>query len=60
MTIITNNNNKAFQSQTSWGRLEMKSIRFRKPVHSSGTWIANFNVPLSIASSLVIFQSFRS
>uniref|UniRef100_A0A0A9DSG9 Uncharacterized protein n=1 Tax=Arundo donax TaxID=35708 RepID=A0A0A9DSG9_ARUDO len=58
--IYNNNNNKAFQSQTSWGRLEMKPIRSRKPIHDFGTWIANFHAPLSIASSLVIFQSFRS
>ena len=28
--------------------------------HNSGTWIANFHAPLSMASSLVIFQFFRS
>uniref|UniRef100_A0A0A9HKW6 Uncharacterized protein n=1 Tax=Arundo donax TaxID=35708 RepID=A0A0A9HKW6_ARUDO len=38
----------------------MKHIRSQKSNHSSGTWIANFHAPLSMASSLVIFQSFRS
>ena len=39
-----NNNNSSFQSQTSWGRLELKPIISR---HGSGTWIANFHAPLS-------------
>uniref|UniRef100_A0A0A9FP45 Uncharacterized protein n=1 Tax=Arundo donax TaxID=35708 RepID=A0A0A9FP45_ARUDO len=38
----------------------MKPIRSRKLVLGSGTWIANFHAPLSMASYLVIFQSFRS
>lgn len=38
------NNSNSFQSQTSWGRLELKPIISR---HGSGTWIANFHAPLS-------------
>ena len=34
--------------------------RILKPSHGSGTWIANFHAPLSMAKSLSIFQTFRS
>uniref|UniRef100_A0A453KCV9 Uncharacterized protein n=1 Tax=Aegilops tauschii subsp. strangulata TaxID=200361 RepID=A0A453KCV9_AEGTS len=34
--------------------------KISQPTHGSGTWIASFHAPLSIASSLVVLQSFRS
>ena len=36
--VINNNNNIAFLSQASWGRLEMKPTRHKG--HGSGTLIA--------------------
>ena len=52
-----NNNNKAFKSQTSWGRLELKPSRNNQ---GSGTWIAVFQALLSKAKSLDIFHPFKS
>ena len=52
-----NNNNKAFKSQTSWGRLELKPSRSHQ---GSGTWIAVFQALLSKAKSLGIFHPFKS
>ena len=52
-----NNNNKAFKSQTSWGRLELKTNRSNQ---GSGMWIAVFQALLSKAKSLGIFHPFKS
>ena len=52
-----NNNNKAFKSQTSWGRLELKPNRSNQ---GSGTWIAVFQALLSKTKSLGIFHPFKS
>ena len=45
---INNNNNKAFKSQTSWGRVELKPSISNQ---GSGTWIAVFQALLSKAKS---------
>ena len=52
-----NNNNKAFKSETSWSRLELKPSRSNQ---GSGTWIAVFQTLLSKAKSLGIFHPFKS
>ena len=52
-----NNNNKAFKSQTSWSRLELKPSRSNQ---GPGTWIAIFQALLSKAKSLSIFHPFES
>ena len=54
---VYNNNNKAFKSQTSWGRLELKPSRSNQ---GSGTWIVIFQALLSKAQSLGIFHHFKS
>jgi hypothetical protein len=41
-----------------WARGETHKIS--QPAHGSGTWIARFHAALSMASSLVILQSFIS
>ena len=51
------NNNKAFKSQTSWGRLELKSSRSNQ---GSCSWIAVFQALLSKAKSLGILHPFKS
>ena len=55
--IQYNNNNKAFKSQTSWGRLELKPSRNNQ---GSGMWIVIFQALLSKAKSLGIFHPFKS
>ena len=50
-------NNKAFKSQTSWGRLELKPSRSNQ---GSAMWIAVFQALLSKAKSLGIFHPFKS
>jgi len=52
-----NNNNKAFKSQTSWGRLELKPSKSNQGL---GTWITFFHALLSKAKSLDIFYPFKS
>ena len=50
------NNNIAFQSQASWGRLELKPTA---PSHGSGTSITDFQVLLFKHRSLGISQAFK-
>ena len=52
-----NNNNKAFKSQTRWGRPELKLSRSNQ---GSGTRIVVFQALLCNAKSLGIFHSFKS
>ena len=56
--LYNNNNNMAFLSQASSGRLEMKPKRNKG--HGSGTLIASLQALLSKATSLEIFHSLRS
>ena len=51
----SNNNNKAF-SPNKLGQARAETHKISQPTHGSGTWIASFHAPLSMASSLVIFH----
>ena len=54
----SNNNNKAF-SPNKLGQARAETHKISQPTHGSGTWIASFHAPLSMASSLVIYQSLQ-